>query len=304
MKRLLSVGLLLCFSFLGLNSVKAADSTTAATTDAAATATAATATTTTDWDSAAALARVNAIGQKLMSASKLPDGITFKVSDDESINAYANLNKEVYVYKGLLQYVNDDNELAAVISHELGHIINGHCAKQTVADTALSAITNKISSNGGTVASLGASTAQQLASSKISRTDEFEADLTGADLLVNAGYNPLAMVSVLNKICGNYFDLLETHPSGEKRLLNIYDYVDYNYPQYTKTGYDSDSYQKAMAVIQAHVSDRTSTTKKVNQFNKDQEKLKAAKVKREQKMAKSGSNPWEMSANVLQMFSK
>ena len=84
----------------------------------------ATVATTTNWDSAAAVQRVNTIGKKLIVANGIGQNITFKVSDQADINAYANINKEVYVYKGLLQYVTDDQELAAVISHELGHILN------------------------------------------------------------------------------------------------------------------------------------------------------------------------------------
>ena len=175
-----------------------------------------------DWNSEAALKRVNTIGTKLLKASNIQQPIEFKVSDQEDINAYANLEKEVYVYKGLLQYVNDDTELAAVISHEIGHILNGHCAKQGVLNTGIAIVASKAAEKYNQTA---VAAAQQLTVTKISRSDEFEADLTGVDIMSKAGYNPLAMVSVLNKICGNYIDILQTHPSGEKRLMNIYNYV-------------------------------------------------------------------------------
>ena len=61
-----------------------------------------TTTTATNWDSAAAVQRVNTIGKKLIVANGIGQNITFKVSDQADINAYANINKEVYVYKGLL----------------------------------------------------------------------------------------------------------------------------------------------------------------------------------------------------------
>ena len=259
--------------------------------------------TTTQWDSDAALKRVNTIGQKLMKASNLPEGIAFKVSPEDHVNAYANLNREVYVYKGLLEYVSDDNELAAVIAHELGHIINGHCAKQTVVNTAIAAIGNKVKTETA-VGATSLAVAQNLASTKLSRSDEFEADLTGADLLAKAGYNPLSAVSVLNKICGNYFDILQTHPSGEKRLMNIYDYVDYNYNKYTKIGYNSESYKAASSMISAHAAKRQASEAKMKKFKKSQEKLKAKKAKREAKMVKKGLNPWETSVGVLQLFAQ
>ena len=57
------------------------------------------------------------------------------------------------------------------------------------------------------------------------RTEEYEADITGVDLINNAGYNPLAMVSVLYKIGGNYVDIIQDHPSGDKRTMYLYNYI-------------------------------------------------------------------------------
>ena len=192
------------------------------------------ATTTTNWDSAANLKRVNTIGTKLLKANNLPDGITFKVSDEDTVNAYANINKEVYVYRGLLEAVENDDELAGVIAHEMGHIINGHCAKQTLLNGIISQINPTTKTAAGAT---GVELAKTLSSAKISRSDETEADLTAVDLMMKAGYNPLALISVLNKICGNYVDILQTHPSGEKRLLAIFDYANYNYPATVKANY-------------------------------------------------------------------
>ena len=101
----------------------------------------------TDWDSAAALNRVNTIGAKLLKANNVNYDIEFKVSNEEDVNAYANLEKEIYVYKGLLEFVDNDAELAGVIGHEMGHIINGHCAKQGVLGVAIALIANKLTKN-------------------------------------------------------------------------------------------------------------------------------------------------------------
>lgn len=239
-----------------------------------------------DWNSEAALARVNNIGNKLLTANGVKQAIEFKVSAEEDVNAYANINKEVYVYRGLLENVSNDEELAAVISHEVGHILNGHCAKQGVLNTGVNILAQKAAQKyNATAVAVG----QQLTSSKLSRNDEFEADLTGADLMVKAGYNPLAMISVLNKICGNYIDILQTHPSGEKRLLNIYNYVEYNYPTKIKTGFKTDSYTKAMLVISPTVQKRKASEKLTKKYEKEQTKLLTKKQKRLKKMTKSNT---------------
>jgi putative metalloprotease len=83
----------------------------------------------------------------MLKANNVNYPIEFKVSDEEDVNAYANLDKEIYVYKGLLEFVDNDEELAGVIGHEMGHIINGHCAKQGVLGVAIALITNKLTSN-------------------------------------------------------------------------------------------------------------------------------------------------------------
>ncbi len=255
--------------------------------------------TATDWDSEASLVRVNNIGLKILKANGLPDTITFKVSDDESINAYANINKEVYVFRGLLEYVQSDDELAGVIAHELGHIVNAHCAKQTVINVIASTLKPTTDSD---KLNTTIQTAQQLSLLKVSRDDEYEADRTAVDLLVKAGINPLSTISVLNKICGNYFDLLQTHPSGEKRLLSIYDYTNYNYPKIVKAGYGEESYNKALLVINNTLEKRNKSEKKLAKVAKEQAKLKEQRSKRAKRIETS-TNPWEQSFTALQLLS-
>ncbi len=256
-------------------------------------------TSTANWNEEASLKRVNTIGATILKANNLPEGITFKVSDDESINAYANINKEVYVYRGLLEYVTNDEELAAVIAHEIGHIVNSHSAKQTIINSIISSISP---STTNAVLSTSVEAAKQLSSMKVSREDEFEADLTAIDLLQKTEYNPLALISVLNKICGNYVDLVSTHPSGEKRLMNIYDYADYNYPDMVKKGYNTDSYLKARELIWANLKIRKENPRKLAKAQKEQEKLKQKKLKRAKKMLNS-NDPWNTSLNIIQQLS-
>ena len=242
----------------------------------------------TDWDSASALKRVNTIGTKILKANNINHQIEFKVSAEDTINAYANIDKEIYVYKGLLEYVDTDDELAGVISHEMGHIINGHCAKQGVLNSVIATIGSffKPTTTAGNVTN---AVGQQLAASKISRNDEFEADLTGVDIMTKGGYNPLGMVSLLSKISQSYLDILQSHPSGEKRIQNAYDYINYNYPSYIKKGYSTQSYQNALSMMKTTLDKRAKSESEMNKYKKAQEKLLVKKQKREKKMQKTNT---------------
>ncbi|MCQ2958335.1 MAG: M48 family metallopeptidase [Candidatus Gastranaerophilales bacterium] len=257
----------------------------------------------TKWTTENGLARVKNIGTNILSKNNLPTQVSFTVVETDEINAFASGEKELCVYTGLLNYVNDDAELAGVIGHEIGHIVNNHVAKQSIfASLAQTAINNaKISDTAKTTANI----ANELVFLKVSRNDEYEADITGADLMVKAGYNPLAMVSVLYKISDNYFDFTSDHPSGDKRTMYLYDYLTYTYPDKVKAGYNSEAYTKFLAYATPIVEKRNANAKKLAKFNKEQAKLK---VKREKKLKKyqnaNNTAGWDASFSLLQSFAQ
>ena len=259
-------------------------------------------TSSTNWTSKSNVARVNTIGKALLAKNNLPTKINFKVIETDEINAFANADKEICVYTGLLKFVNNDSELAGVIAHEIGHIVNNHVAKQNVINTISS--TAIYNANIDSRLKLGANAANNLSMLKMSRTEEYEADITGVDLMTKAGYNPLAMVSFLYKISGNYADFTSTHPSGDKRTMYIYDYITYTYPAKAKTGYNTDSYKKFMEYASPIVKERNSNPKKLASFNKKQAKLKQKRLAKLEKYKNAKqTNGWDKSLNVISAIS-
>jgi len=254
--------------------------------------------TTTNWTTQNSVQRVNTIGKKLLVKNGLPTQITFKIMETDEINAFANADKEIYVYTGLLKFVDSDSELAAVIGHEIGHIVNNHVAKQNVINSITS--TAIYASNIDPRLKVGANAANNMSMLKMSRTDEYEADITGTDLITKAGYNPLAMVSLLNKISGNFVDIISTHPSGDKRTMNVYNYISYTYPDKAKLGYNSSSYKSFMNYANPIVKERNSNPKKLASFNKKQAKLQAKRIKKLEKYKHAKQiNGWDKSFNVI-----
>ena len=81
--------------------------------------------------------RVNKIGQKVVTENKLPKEVSFNVVESDTVNAYADANNQIVIYTGLLNLAQKDEEIAGIMSHEIGHIMKSHCYKQTFFNIAL-----------------------------------------------------------------------------------------------------------------------------------------------------------------------
>ena len=255
--------------------------------------------TSTNWFDTKNVSHLNTIGQNIIKANKMHSTVTFKVTDNADMNASnTNTTQYVYIYSGDLKYVENDNELAAVVAHEIGHLVNGHYTKSSLLNGAISSFNPTTSSEKGaaTVDLLKA-----ISSSKVSKDNQKEADITAVDLMMSAKYNPLALISVVYKsdIAKNG-GLLDSDLSCEERIMNIYDYANYNYPEQVKANYKTDSYQQALNLIYANLKIRNADAKKLAKAKKEQEKLKKDKLKRVRNMAKS-TNPWSAAYSLLQV---
>ena len=143
--------------------------------------------------------RVQDIGEKIVAVCdrKEIDYHFYAINDDE-INAFSLPGGYVYVNKGLIDKVANDDELAGVIGHEIGHIVARHSIKRLQAAQLysvlriLTAVTTK-SGEAGAAADV-AVTELMLG---YSREDELLADQLGTKYLKLAGFNPRAMITFL-----------------------------------------------------------------------------------------------------------
>ena len=209
-----------------------------------------------------------------------------------------NYTQYVYIYAGDLKYVENDNELAGVVAHEIGHLVNGHYSKSSLLNNIISAFNpNTKTETGSTTVNL----IKTVSSNKVNKENEKEADITAVDLMMNAKYNPLALISVVYKsdIAENG-GILSEDLSCEERIMNIYDYANYNYPAQVKANYKTNSYQSALNLIYANLKIRNADSKKLEKAKKEQEKLQKDKLKRMRNMAKS-TNPWSAAYSMLEM---
>ena len=186
-------------------------------------------------------AYVERVGNDIAAVSHRPDlAYTFTIIDNPEINAFALPAGYVYVNRGLLTFMNSEAELAAVLAHEIAHITARHAVQQQarggLAKTAstVGGIVTAVATGSGYVGSQISDIASIWAQSGLSgfgREDELEADSLGAEYIVNAGYDPAAMIEVITvlknqedfnrKVAGKgggYHGLFATHPRNDKRL--------------------------------------------------------------------------------------
>ncbi|MDP2921918.1 MAG: M48 family metallopeptidase [Candidatus Omnitrophota bacterium] len=146
--------------------------------------------------------RVNEVGQKIASVSGRKEVLySFRVIDEDEVNAFALPGGYVFVFKGLVDKVDSDDELAAVIAHEIAHVVARHSIKRLQGSVGydilriLMAITGAGSRDAGRIDSAFT----QLIMS-YSREDEALADKMAIKYLKGAGYDPWAIVSLLKKL--------------------------------------------------------------------------------------------------------
>lgn len=178
--------------------------------------------------------RVNRIGQRVARASLRPTLLyKFHVIQSRELNAFSTPGGHVYVTDALVNVANDD-ELASVLSHEVGHVVARHSLKRLQQTQALGDLANVFGSitgiAGQTAGQLGTAAAQIVASGLLashSREEEREADFLGVHAMAKAGFNPQGMVTMLQKvqqIAHNQPDIIGTifsdHPDTQERIEN------------------------------------------------------------------------------------
>ena len=176
-------------------------------------------------------ARVNRIGQRLAAVCGRDEiEYSFKVLNHNEVNALACPGGFIYVFKGLIDYMPSDTELAGVLGHEVGHVAKKHTVhsieKQMWTTLALIVATG----GRGGMGLIGA--AQQALFAGYSRTDERGADKEGFYNTVKAGFNPYAMLITANKLedlaaegGGASYGLFSSHPEPEERAKRIKKYL-------------------------------------------------------------------------------
>jgi len=183
---------------------------------------------------------VDDLGRKLAKESHRSHlDFTFTLLDSPQVNAFALPGGYIYITRGIMAYMNNEEQLAGVLGHEIGHVTARHGVRQHSAQTAAGLI--------GAIATLAtgsrdiAQLSNQLGGALVrgyGRKHELEADRLGAEYLARIGYDPEKMLGVVGILKDQeqfelqraeeegrqprvYHGVFSTHPRNDQRLQEV-----------------------------------------------------------------------------------
>jgi len=236
--------------------------------------------------------RVAPVGQQLLTKNGISIKLTFNVVEGAADNSETAKTNVVNISSELLKYAGNDNEVAAAIANELGHIICCHSDKSKLLSYVLggSDAQNEATNTVGT----------DIISAKMSQKVQEEADVTGVNLMINAGYNPLALIVWVTKQPGSAMDVLKSRPNNFDRAMTTYKYLTYAYPDKVKAGYGCQEYRNFLASADPEMKKLTKSKRKLKKFNKEQAKLiQERKRDLEKYKLNGGLNSWGVTYDLL-----
>ena len=186
-------------------------------------------------------ARLQAVGQKIASVAAIENAQwEFVLFDSQEKNAFCLPGGKVGFYKGLLDFVDNDAQIAAVVGHEVGHVALRHAAQRMGQETLTSVLIQgggallgsqvKMSSQAleGVMAAAGAG-AQVGVLLPFSRSNETDADRVGVDYMSRTGYDVKQAVRLWEKMGAASTDRpqewMSTHPNPESRIADLRNYI-------------------------------------------------------------------------------
>ncbi|MBF0217514.1 MAG: M48 family metalloprotease [Candidatus Omnitrophica bacterium] len=183
------------------------------------------------------LKRINAVGARLVKnipARGIP--YTFGVVKDKNMNAFTFPGGYVYATSGLMDRVKSDDELAAVLAHEIGHTEARHAVKQmegAIGYTSFMSLASALDPRDKEkkdaewkYLKTGTDVVFSLVNLGYSRKDEYEADRLSVKFLPMAGYDPKAILSFFEKLkqetgskTPEWLYFLRSHPFLDERIV-------------------------------------------------------------------------------------
>ena len=179
---------------------------------------------------------VQRIGERIVAqsvAARSPYKYSFYVlADRRTVNAFALPGGQIFVTEALLALLEREDELAGVLGHEVGHVIARHSAERLAKEQLTKSLIGAVAVGSGSYdAAQVAQLAGSLINMKYGREDELESDALGLRLMREAGYDPRAMITVMQKLekasgGSRQPEFASTHPSPANRQQRIKEHLE------------------------------------------------------------------------------
>jgi predicted Zn-dependent protease len=176
-------------------------------------------------------AYVDKVGRRLLAkAREVQFPFTFKVVVDDSINAFAVPGGHIYVNTGLIKAASSEDEVAAVMAHEINHAVARHGTQQMTQQYGYNLVLQMLlGDNPGMLTQLASSLFGQAGTMAYSRSMENQADYLGVETMSRAGYDPNGMLTFFTKLnamsggqkTSQVEKFFSSHPETGERLGNV-----------------------------------------------------------------------------------
>lgn len=173
---------------------------------------------------------VDMVGQKLVNNSVAKE-TEYKydfhlLKDPETINAFALPGGQIFITYALFSKLENEDQLAGVLGHEIGHVVGRHSAermaKQGLTETLVSGVAVGFDPN----TAQGAAAIANVINMSYGRDDELESDDLGVKFMLDAGYNPIELIGVMEILKAaaepnRTSERMSTQPDPENRIEKI-----------------------------------------------------------------------------------
>jgi predicted Zn-dependent protease len=161
----------------------------------------------------------------------------YVLADTQTVNAFALPGGQIFITAALYERLETEGQLAGVLAHEIGHVVGRHSAEQMAKAQLTQGLTSAVG-----VAAADMSSAQmaavvgQFVNMRYGRDHELESDRLAVRYMAKAGYDPRAMVRVMEILAqasgggGGQPEFMSTHPSPENRIERIHAAVAEEFP--------------------------------------------------------------------------
>jgi len=165
----------------------------------------------------------------------------FALADPQTVNAFALPGGPIFITRALLSRLENEAQLAGILAHEAGHVLARHSAERIAQSELAQGLVGAVAigasgeDQSGQRAAQMAAVVAQMVQLRYGRKDEIQSDTLGVGMMASAGYDPRALISVMNILedasgGGGQPEFMSSHPDPGNRRQIITEAIERLYP--------------------------------------------------------------------------